>query len=388
MFRNIGRIGIEMYLLFQHHTTLEILRNVSTDTDLFTITGSGWHFVKYLGPAVVVVGPDCRSERNQRQVLAGPTYQGIFPKVATLPPSVQHCIWMVSVPIIYPRLDTVESLAHTMATGKKAVTGTYNLLGKVTSSVAGVVGGKEVVASGFSSVKKAVGKSGLMGGVLNTFGDIDIADELRDMWTHESKDLERTYLIRTLQGIAHQKGIRMTFLSGGKVDLVRDNLSEIANSLYLDVNCCGAGLVHDPSHPSDHKTMYQVISSAVVAAPPPSYVLKMLHNQKPLYVPLNGQKSTNQVSDTKEDMMEIFQTDTSGGPRELKKLMGRRNYVAFVAYDPEAIAGTSYAGSMHSGQQGLAKLSLAVDFVVQGDGGFSPPTKYGPVIIPGLEFGR
>ncbi|PSS27841.1 hypothetical protein M430DRAFT_131766 [Amorphotheca resinae ATCC 22711] len=369
MFRNIGRIGIEMYLLFQHHTTLEILRNVSTDTDLFTITGSGWHFVKYLGPAVVVVGPDCRSERNQRQVLAGPTYQGIFPKVATLPPSVQHCIWMVSVPIIYPRLDTVESLAHTMATGKKAVTGTYNLLGKVTSSVAGVVGGKEVVASGFSSVKKAVGKSGLMGGVLNTFGDIDIADELRDMWTHESKDLERTYLIRTLQGIAHQKGIRMTFLSG-------------------DVNCCGAGLVHDPSHPSDHKTMYQVISSAVVAAPPPSYVLKMLHNQKPLYVPLNGQKSTNQVSDTKEDMMEIFQTDTSGGPRELKKLMGRRNYVAFVAYDPEAIAGTSYAGSMHSGQQGLAKLSLAVDFVVQGDGGFSPPTKYGPVIIPGLEFGR
>ena len=87
-------------------------------------------------------------------------------------------------------------------------------------------------------------------------------------------------------------------------------------------------------------------------------------------------------------MMEIFQTDTNGGPRELKKLMGRRNYVAFVAYDPEAIAGTTYAASMHSGQTGLAKLSLAVDFVVQGDGGFSPPTKYGPVIIPSLEFGR
>ncbi|KAM3066852.1 hypothetical protein ACMFMG_006999 [Clarireedia jacksonii] len=370
MFKNIGRIGIEMYLLFQHHTTLDILRNVSTDLDLFTITGNGWHFVKYLGPSVVVVGPDCRSERNQRQVLAGPTYQGIFPKVATLPPSVQHCIWMISVPIIYPRLEAVESLAHTMATGKKAVNTTYNLLGKVTSSVAGVVGGKEAVSSGFSHVKKAVGKSGLMGGVLNTFGDIDIADELRDMWTHESKDLERTYLIRTLQGIAHQKGIRMTFLSG-------------------DVNCCGAGLVHDPSHPSDHKTMYQIISSAVVAAPPPSYVLKMLHNNKPLYVPLNGVKTTNQVSDTKEDMMEIFQTDTNGGPRDMKKLMGRRNYVAFVAFDPDAMMGQMSAnGSMHSGNAGLSKLSLAVDYVVQGDGGFSPPTKYGPVIIPSLEFGR
>lgn len=123
---------------------------------------------------------------------------------------------MISVPVVYPRLDTVESIAHTISTAKKGVTGTYNLLGKVTSSVAGVVGGREAVASGFTQVKKAVGKSGLMGGVLNTFGDIDIADELRDMWTHESKDLERTYLIRTLQGIANQKGVRMTFLSGGK----------------------------------------------------------------------------------------------------------------------------------------------------------------------------
>ncbi|KAF2876253.1 hypothetical protein BDV95DRAFT_602259 [Massariosphaeria phaeospora] len=64
MFKNIGRVGIEMYLLFQHHTTLEILRNVNNDIDLFTITGTGWHFMKYLGPCVVVVGPDTRSERR------------------------------------------------------------------------------------------------------------------------------------------------------------------------------------------------------------------------------------------------------------------------------------------------------------------------------------
>ncbi|GKT55154.1 LOW QUALITY PROTEIN: FSO1-like protein [Colletotrichum tofieldiae] len=236
MFKNVGRIAVEMYLLFQHHTTVEILRNVSNDTDLFTITGQGWHFVKYLGPAVVVVGPDCRSERNQSRVMAGPTYQGIFPKVATLPPSVQHCIWMVSVPLVYPRLEAVESLAGAVATGKKVVNTSYNLLGKVTSSVAGVVGGKDVVAQGFTQVKKAVGKSGLMGNVLNQFGEIDIAEILKDMWTHDSKDLERTYLIRTLQGISQQKGIRMTFLSG-------------------DVNCAGAGLVHDPTHPSDHKTI-------------------------------------------------------------------------------------------------------------------------------------
>lgn len=187
MFKNIGRIGIDMYLLFQHHTTHEILRNVSNDLDLFTITGNGWHFVKYLGPAVVVVGPDTRSERDPHRVMAGPTYQGLFPKVAVLPPSVQHCIWMIPVPLIYPRLEAAEQLANTVATGKKAVTGTFNMLGRVTSSMAGVVGAKGVVGEGFSTIKKAVGKSGLMSGILSPFGDIDMLDELRDMWTHESK---------------------------------------------------------------------------------------------------------------------------------------------------------------------------------------------------------
>jgi hypothetical protein len=384
MFKNIGRLGIEMYLLFQHHTTLEILRNVSNDMDLFTITGTGWHFIKYLGPCVTVVGPDCRSERNPHQVMAGPTYQGIFPKVATLPPSVQHCIWMIPVPIIYPRLESVEHLAHSMATGKKAVTGTFNMLGKVTSSVAGVVGAKGVVGDGFSSVKKAIGKSGLMSGVLSPFGEIDILDELRDQWTHDSKvkpapihshlspqltrtqDLERTYLIRTLQGIAHNKSLRMTFFSGA-------------------VDCCGAGLVHDPSRPQDHKSMYQIISSSVVNGPPSNYVLRLLHNNRALYIPANGHRSNHQPSDTKEDMMEIFTQDVNGQPREHKRLMARRNYVACVIYDPEIVNGTF--GQVGAGH-GSGKLSLAVDFMVQNDGGYSAPMKYGPVIVPSLEYGR
>ena len=68
MFKNIGRIAVHWYLLFQHHTTLDILRATPDERDLFTITGTGWHFIKYLGPAVVVVGPDTRAERNPHQV--------------------------------------------------------------------------------------------------------------------------------------------------------------------------------------------------------------------------------------------------------------------------------------------------------------------------------
>jgi hypothetical protein len=187
VFKGIGRIGIDMFLLFQHHTTHEILRNVSTDIDLFTITGKGWHFLKYFGPAVVLCGPDTRSERSQTQVMAGPTYQGLFPKIAMLPPSVQHCLWLMPVPLVYPRLESVEQVANTVATGKKVVTGGFNMLGKVAGGVAGVVGAKGMVNQGFDGVKKAIGKSGLMQGVLSPFGEIDMLDELRDQWTHESK---------------------------------------------------------------------------------------------------------------------------------------------------------------------------------------------------------
>ncbi|KAJ4409763.1 hypothetical protein N0V85_004044 [Neurospora sp. IMI 360204] len=154
--------------------------------------------------------------------------------------------------------------------------------------------------------------------------------------------------------------------------------------------------------------MYQLITSPIVAAPCSSYLLKALHSgsnsNKLLYVPLNGHKSTHEVSDTKEDMMEIFHTDASGAAREYKKLMARRNYVAIVAYDPEAVAGgmmngmqgqqqNGYAASVHSGGSGgngggLNKLSLAVDFVVQGDRAFTATTKYGPVIVPHLEYGH
>lgn len=362
MFTNIGRIAVNWYLLFQHHTTLEILRGVTDDRDLFTITGTGWHFIKYLGPTIAVAGLDIRSERNRQQIIAGPTYQGLFPKMANVHPAVQHLIVSVAVPIVYPRMDSAESISNTVQTGKRAATGAFNLVGKVAGGVAGVVGAKQIVNEGFNSVKKNLGKTGLMSGMVSIFGDVDIVDDLRDHWTHESKDLERTYLIRTLQGIAHRRSIRITFLSSA-------------------VNMCGAGLLHDPMNPMDHKTMYQLISGGIVNAPPGNYILKFLHSAKQLYIPQNGVKSNNQRSDTKEEMIELFQSDVSGAVREHKKLMNRRNYAIFIPFDPlppqQSVPGA-----------GPPPLSLAVDFIVQNEGVYAPPVKYGPVVVPRLDFGR
>ena len=142
--------------------------------------------------------------------------------------------------------------------------------------------------------------------------------------------------------------------------------------------------------------MYQVISSSIVSAPPPNYVVKLLHSNKPLYVPQNGHRSTNAPSDTKEDMLEIFKVEVNGVQREHRRLMARRNYVACVAFDPDLVGGgaaaaasASSAASMSNGY-GPTKgtLSLAIDFMVQGEGIYGTAIKYGPVVIPSLEFGR
>ena len=82
--------------------------------------------------------------------------------------------------------------------------------------------------------------------------------------------------------------------------------------------------------------------------------------------------------------MEIFQTDVNGQAREHRKLMGRRNYVAIVAYDPETV--NAPYGQLPQGSN--SKLSLAADFMVQGEGALGNVVKFGPVIVPSLEHGR
>ena len=150
---------------------------------------------------------------------------------------------------------------------------------------------------------------------------------------------------------------------------------------------CGAGLVHDPSHPSDHKSMYQLISSSVVSAPPSSYVLKFLNSNKPLYLPANGQRSNAAtISDTKEDMIELFTQDVTGQPLTNKRLMPRRNYVAILVYDPEVVANSF--GQRTDMHRGAGRLSLAADFMVQSEAAYGGVQKYGPVVIPSLEYGR
>ena len=86
--------------------------------------------------------------------------------------------------------------------------------------------------------------------------------------------------------------------------------------------------------------------------------------------------------------MEIFAADVDGRPRETRRLMGRRNYLACVAYDPETVQGAFGGQQQPPASGGAGRLSLAADFMVQNEGSYGQPMKYGPVIIPSLEYGR
>ena len=83
-------------------------------------------------------------------------------------------------------------------------------------------------------------------------------------------------------------------------------------------------------------------------------------------------------------MIELFQTDVTGMVKEGKKLMGRRNYAIFVAFEPQ---GMMPLGMAKPGMGGGGPVSLAVDFIVQGEGMY-PTVKYGPVVVPRVEYGQ
>ena len=164
-----------------------------------------------------------------------------------------------------------------------------------------------------------------------------------DHWTHANHERERTTVIRSLQGIALERHIRITFVSG-------------------DVHCCGIGYLYDQKAPQDHKLMYQIITSAIVNVPPPGMVIKLLHNNDKVYVPpLDSTQGIRVASDTKEEMMELFARDVDGKDlKNLKKLMPRRNYAI-----------------CRGGDEGTQIWELCIE---RGRG--SETIKYGPIVIP------
>ena len=83
--------------------------------------------------------------------------------------------------------------------------------------------------------------------------------------------------------------------------------------------------------------------------------------------------------------MEIFAADVDGRQRELRRLMGRRNYLACVAFDPEVAQGAFGSGGGQNGGGGPVGSGGGSG---GGDGGGGGGTHTGGDGGGGLGYGK
>ncbi|KAK7054953.1 hypothetical protein VNI00_003416 [Paramarasmius palmivorus] len=234
-------------------------------------------FLSYLGPQTAILLLDCRAERMKDQVCTPYQYKKVFNRMRDLPPSVEHLVVQLGIPIAYPRMVFLES----------ALESKFNPL-------------------------VTLGRNGSLGlsGFVNKFNaDAELLDDLNDHWTSRSHKRERNWLIEEMQKFALGKRIRITFLSG-------------------DVHCAAVGLFktlkpkngQELNPLKDHRYMVQVVTSAIVNTPPPNAVITMVSS-----LATKTHKTMHHV-ETDEVMLPVFNTETDGSPRKQKFIMGQRNW--------------------------------------------------------------
>lgn len=240
IFQGVYRAARRFYLLFQQHTTDDL---VKTDhADLFLSAGSGVNILGQLGSTTALLLLDTRSERSLASVMDPETWDLIWHRLEQLPPSVHHLVVGLPVPIIYPSVPNLESALK-------------DLDQHITERDAG---------GGFSL------KSGLFRCIMSTFkinlvlfGQLEFLDDMLDHWDTKEKHDEAHRAMDHLQSLARRRNLRVSFISG-------------------DVHVGGFGLLAPNGTPTDPKLlrserthMWQVVSSAIGNAPPPSAVVKL-----------------------------------------------------------------------------------------------------------------
>lgn len=159
---------------------------------------------------------------------------------------------------------------------------------------------------------KALGKKGLLGKSLNNIdGGSEVMDDLRDHWTAKNHKHERSIIIEDLQDLAIDKSLRVTVLSG-------------------DVNMAAVGQFYSnpklklPKH-KDPRYMPNIISSAIVNAPPPHIMADALNRRHKIH---------HFDEQTDESMIPMFQHGVDGKPRNNKRLLPHRNWCSIRQWVP------------------------------------------------------
>jgi len=198
------------------------------------------------------------------------------------PGETKHLVVLLGIPIAYPRLVWLEN----------------------------------VLTSRAIEPLKALSRLGIKADFVNSFdGGVELLDDLDDHWTANSHKAERNILIKRLQEFAAEHSIRVTVL-GGDVHLA--GIGRFMSNPKLKLH-----KLNDPRY------IPNVISSAIVNAPPPdsgcifsTCCYNRTNNWLGLADLLNKRNKIHHLDDyTDEDMAPIFQTDVNGAVRNNRRLL-------------------------------------------------------------------
>ncbi|QSZ29351.1 hypothetical protein DSL72_003865 [Monilinia vaccinii-corymbosi] len=300
----LGSVAFKYYMLFQQQSSIDEGENTEPSWILGAQPGPyipelSRTIFTGLGRGISFLGIDCRTERMNDEIVTAETYTKIFDRLERdiIKGQTRHLIVLLGVPIAYPRMVWLETL----------------LTSKVMTPI------------------KAMGRAGLLGkSLMNHFdGGVEILDDLDDHWTAAHHKEERNWLIQELQDLAAEKSVRITIL-GGDVHLgaIGQFYSNPKSKIPKD---------------QDYRYMTNIISSAIVNAPPPDMLADILNKRNKVH---------HFDAETDEDMIPIFTHDVDGKPRNNKRLLNRRNWCSIREYNPSLTrpsspeATTSYDGSI------------------------------------------
>lgn len=269
VFQGIFLTARRFYLLFQHHTTMELIHQGRSDLFLGAGKTPGLSFLKLMGPEVAVLGVDIRSERTKSLILCEESWKQIFERVVNLPGSVRHLIVVFTVPIVYPHVPIAEALLSLIS-----------------------------IMNRISVLNAVLVKTNIVSS--KTFDEPELLDDLVDHWTSPHHLEERKFVVESFQKIARHHDWRISFLSG-------------------DVHCAGLGRFYSFPKPEffedDPNFMPQIITSAIINEPPPPSAVSLMHS---------FDFAGNRVnSETREKMVRLFKHRF---PSQ-HKVLPRRNFI-------------------------------------------------------------
>jgi len=303
VFKGVGNIAYQYYMLFQQQVNYknDEVAYLKDPSWILGAENGPWMgepshsiFTK-LGKGIGFLGLDCRTERKLKQIVTPETYDLVFQRLdmeIKQDPSIKHLLVLLGVPIAYPRLVWLEWLLSSSLLGPARTLAQRGIIAK---------------------------------GLVNEFdGSVEVLDDLNDHWCSKHHKKERNKLVGRLQEYGSKNGVRITILSGDVhlAAIGRFKTKMHLNHLFNKEKYAEHNNAVKTKPEEDPRLMFNIISSAIVNAPPPDAMATLLNKRSGIH---------HFDHDTDEDMVPIFTKDVDESIRSNKEFLNKRNWADLIS---------------------------------------------------------